>query len=262
MTVRANPEPPDSVVIIGAGGHATVAMDACLGSGIAVGAFVDTAGERAEQLFLERPLLSGAHAFADALERYRGFSFFVAIGRNMARLAWTRGLLNLGLPVATITHPAAVVSRSATIAAGCFVGAGAVVGPHASLGQAVIVNTAATVDHHGRLAAGVHLAPGSHLGGRVCVGEHAWVGIGAIVRDHISIGAAALLGCGAVATAPVPTRRVVMGVPASDRRECNASDPHISTALDLAEIQRLCGVAGEVTNSARSPASPGRDGRP
>ncbi len=249
VTDQGNLHALRGVVIIGAGGHATVVMDACSASGVDVAAFVDTTTGGSEGMFLGRPLLSGERALPDAVQRYRNHAFFVALGRNMARHAWTRGLLDLGLPIATITHPAAVVSRTATIAAGCFVAAGAVVGPQTLLDHAAIVNTAATIDHHGRLSAGAHLAPGSHLGGSVSVGEYAWVGIGASARDNISIGAAALLGCGAVATASVPARRVFMGVPARDQRECRATDPHMSSVQDLAEIGRVCSAVEEAISA-------------
>jgi acetyltransferase-like isoleucine patch superfamily enzyme len=48
----------------------------------------------------------------------------------------------------------------------------------------------------------------------VRVGRAAWVGIGAIVRDHVAIGAGAQIGAGSLVLEDVPPDVVAYGVPA------------------------------------------------
>jgi maltose O-acetyltransferase len=54
----------------------------------------------------------------------------------------------------------------------------------------------------------------------VVVGERVHVGIGAAVRDHVTIGADAVIGMGAVVVADVAAGTTVVGNPArtADRR--------------------------------------------
>lgn len=80
----------------------------------------------------------------------------VAIGVNSVRLAYQRELVQARATIASIVHPAAVVSRHAQIGQGSVICAAAVVNPFAILGFACIINTGATVDHDTVLDDGVH----------------------------------------------------------------------------------------------------------
>lgn len=147
-------------------------------------------------------------ASAGAIERHIG------IGDNVRREHLARRCESLGLLLATVVHPAAVVSVDAALAPGCFVAAGAVVAPGAELGAATIVNHGASIDHDGRIGRAVHVGPGAHLGGNVAVGDLAWVGLGAAVRHGARIGARAMVGAGAVVVADVADDARVVGNPA------------------------------------------------
>lgn len=138
----------------------------------------------------------------------------VAIGDNRVRLEKLNLLLEQSLPLVSVIHPAAVVSRHAMIGAGSVLFAGSVVNAGARLGMGCIVNTGASVDHDCVLEAGVHVSPGACLGGAVRVGEATWIGIGACVRQCVSIGARVMVGAGAAVVGDVPDAVTVVGVPA------------------------------------------------
>ncbi len=124
-----------------------------------------------------------------------------------------------GIPFATLVHPSAHVSRSATIGEGAIVGAGAIIAAHAQIGRHVIVNRGALVGHHTRIGDYVTLGPGVNIGGCCDIGAATYLGIGAIVLDKLVIGTHSLVGAGAVVTRPVADRVQVMGVPARVTRE-------------------------------------------
>lgn len=125
----------------------------------------------------------------------------------------------LGLPFTTLVHPTARVSRSANLAEGAIINAGAIIAAHARIGRHVIVNRGALIGHHTALGDYVTVGPGANVGGCCTVAEATYLGIGAIVLDKISVGRHAIVGAGAVVTKDVPDRVQVMGVPARVTKE-------------------------------------------
>jgi len=57
------------------------------------------------------------------------------------------------------------------------------------------------------------------IAGAVTVGARAWIGVGAVVRDHLSIGEGAVVGAGALVVKPVAAHTLVAGSPAVVVRE-------------------------------------------
>jgi sugar O-acyltransferase (sialic acid O-acetyltransferase NeuD family) len=136
----------------------------------------------------------------------------IAIGNNAARekeaAAWGHARL------ATVMHPAAMVSALAEIGAGCFVAAGAIVGPGARVGMGAIVNHGAVVDHDVQLGAFCHVAPNATLGGAVRIGRRVLVGASAVVLPGNTIADDVVVGAGAVVNTPLLEAGTYVGVPA------------------------------------------------
>lgn len=156
---------------------------------------------------------------AELLRRLRDFDgVLVAIGSNRVRQEKLQQLSVHGAALPVLVHPAAVVSRHASLGAGSVVFAGAVVNAACRGGDGVIINTAATVDHDCVLGDAVHISPGAHLAGDVRVGARSWLGIGSAVRQGVRIGCDAVVGAGAALVANVADGGVVTGVPARPRQ--------------------------------------------
>lgn len=200
-----------SLVIIGAGGHGKVVLDAAIASGIWQDiAFVDDS-EPAKVSCLGFPIVG---TFAELLSVKEKPQVVVAIGNNQARLAKTKMLLDAGFCVTTVVHPAAIVSPFAQLGAGTVVFAGAVINPDVNIGQAVIVNSQVVIEHDCSLHDGVHISPNAALAGGVSVGSCSWVGIGACVIQQVSIGRDVMIGAGAAVTKSIPDGVTAVGVPA------------------------------------------------
>ncbi|MBX3575926.1 MAG: acetyltransferase [Rhizobiaceae bacterium] len=202
------------LLIVGAGGHGRVVADAALEAGFADIAFLDDS--------VAANPTSGPFAVIGPLadiERLAGAwpSAIAAVGNNARRLELLARLRGAGYATPLVRHPAAALSRHATVGAGVFVAAGAVVNIGARLGDAVIVNTGATIDHDCVLADGVHVSPGAHLGGTVKVGPRSWIGVGTAVRHGLTIGSDAIVGAGAAVVSDVADDITVVGVPARRR---------------------------------------------
>ena len=203
-----------SIVVFGGGGHGRVVIEA-----------LRAAGESTPVAVLD-PALAGKvdgvpvrqGGGAAAALRAAGVEAAAigvgSVGDTAARRRVHGEALAAGFALPPVVHPRASVAGTASLLPGCFVAAGAVVGPGARIGEGTIVNSNAVVDHDCVLGAFVHIAPGAALSGGVVVGDDAHVGTGAAVVQGVRIGAGALVGAGAAVIADVPEGAVAVGVPA------------------------------------------------
>lgn len=207
--MRGEPKP---LVIIGAGGHAKVVMDIAEASLRAVCGVIDRQYDLGHR-FLNSTIV-GNEALLEDNSFVKDHEFIVAIGDQSTRRRLSLQIVDAGGSLATLRHPASVVSPHATIEAGTVLAAGCVVNPSARVGRFCILNTGCTVDHDVRLADGVQICPGANLAGTVTCEEDVFVGTGAVVIPRINIGAAAIIGAGAVVVRDVLAGTMVVGNPA------------------------------------------------
>lgn len=120
--------------------------------------------------------------------------------------------------VASLVHPTACVSGSATIGAGVLIMQNAVVNADAFVGDAALLNVGCCVAHDCRVGRGAHIGPGVQLGGRSSVGDMAFCGMSCTVLPDVSVGNRAVCGAGAVVTRDVSPDTTVVGVPAVEIR--------------------------------------------
>lgn len=203
-----------TVVVVGASGHALVAIETLRSTGWDVvgcvsadpGSGPAVVGRLGIEVLGDDNALAGLVGSVDAV--------FVAIGDNRRRRDVTDRVTTDGWSLAHAVSPQAVISPSATVGAGALICAGAVVNALASIGVGAVVNTAATVEHECTVGAFSHLGPRSVLAGNVAVGDGALVGVGASVVPGVRLGAWCRVGAGAAVVADVADGVTVVGVPA------------------------------------------------
>lgn len=202
---------PESIVILGGGGHAAVVEAALLSSGKGVEAFLD------DGLPLGSKVIEGEvkGKIADlASLKGKADKVHAAIGSNEARFTLLHKAKELGFTPETIVHPTAFVDPSAKLGEGVFVAAGAFIGPRAEIGDGVIINSKASVDHDCKVGSYSHICPGVILTGAVSVGPLTTVGAGSIVKPLVKIGANDLIGSGSIVVKNIGDNTVAFGSPA------------------------------------------------
>ncbi len=87
----------------------------------------------------------------------------------------------IGYELPIIIDPSAIVSKSADIGEGTFVGKGAIINAEACVGKMTIVNTKALIEHECKVEDFAHIAVAAVLCGNVTVKKAAFVGANSTV---------------------------------------------------------------------------------
>ncbi len=217
--------PNTPIMIIGAGGYARTIHDAIMSKGkFDVLGFVDNHVE-AGQEFCGLPVRLETE-FVQS-----GFSggIVVGLGDNGLR-AKIVNVYRKRLPSATfpiIVHPRAIVSPSAQIGSGTVILGGAVVGANASVGEFCSVWTNAVIEHDSVASDFVTLAPSATTGGNVVIGARTFLGLGCRIIHGVTLGEDCVVGAGAVLTKNCRDRSVMLGVPASEKRQRQPQEPYL-----------------------------------
>jgi UDP-N-acetylbacillosamine N-acetyltransferase len=198
------------VYVYGAKGHGKVIAEMLLARGDAVGGFLDD-GVPAGTPVLSSLVLGG---FESVGKLPKASWVALGIGANRVREKIAQRLVDAGVQLATVVHPSAVVSPSATLGDGTVVMALAVVNAEARVGRGVILNTRSVTEHECVVDDFSHLSPGATLGGQARVGKRTHVGLNASVIHLGSVGDDVTVGAGACVVRPVEPNLTVVGVPA------------------------------------------------
>lgn len=194
-----------NAMMIGTGGHASVVFDAmqAAGNDAQLMAWLEHADYTGKRIFHNRPIWREDGNLAEKISA-NGITHLICglgtVKSNPQRHANTLKLIKkYNLKLLSVIHPTAIISESATIEAGCYVGAGAIIQPHARIEELSIINTGSIVEHHTTIGANTHIAPGAVVCGGATLGQHCLIGANATVIQGVSIADATTLGAGVVA---------------------------------------------------------------
>lgn len=206
------------VIILGAGGHAKVLIDALRRQGIELVGIVDADLGKKGQLLLDALVIGDD----DEVMNYPVDTIFLVNGVGTVRVNPRRRQLferfkSCGYQFATVVHPSAIIATDVILSEGAQVMAGAVIQSGCRVGVNTVINTGSIVDHDCHIEGHVHISPGVVLSGGVCIGENSHIGTGATVIQGVRIGCNSLVAAGAVVTTDVPDGVTVIGVPARGR---------------------------------------------
>jgi UDP-N-acetylbacillosamine N-acetyltransferase len=138
------------LLIIGAGGHGRVIGETAAVCGYSVAYLDDQPGPDVVGSILELEKL---------YEQYD--SFFVGIDNNMTRRVLTERLKAAGVHIATLIHPTAYISPTASIGEGTIVEPKAIVNTNSKIGVGVIISVGAIVDHDSMIEDYAHINAGA-----------------------------------------------------------------------------------------------------
>lgn len=200
------------VILLGAGGHAKVLIDALQRAGIEVTGIVDPV------LAETHPLWRGISVIGndDDLLKLNPEQVILINGTGGLPYSSLRQRLfslftDVGFQFMNVIHPSAFIGSGVDLGMGVQIMAGAIIQADTAIGSNSIINTGALIDHDCVIESHVNLAPGVVVSGGVRIGEGAHIGPGATIIQGISIGAGAIVGAGTVVVKDLPEHHKLLG---------------------------------------------------
>lgn len=197
------------LIIAGAGGHGKVLADIAEKMGIYTYiAFLDD-NENIKSV-MGYPVI-GTMDFSDFKKETD--EIIVAVGNCYLRKKLQTRYESIGIKIATLIHPAAIIGTNVIIDSGTVIMPGVVINCDTSIGKGNIINTCASVDHECIIEEFVHISVGTHLCGNVRVGKECWIGAGSVISNNISVCSECMIGAGAVVVKNIEKSGTYVGVP-------------------------------------------------
>ena len=184
------------MVLLGAGGHAKVLLEALQLEGRNVlGLLTPDLEKGSKHLVLE------VLGDDEQLQQFKPSDIDIVNGIGslpFEQLRWkiSNKVRSWGFGLSRVIHPTAVVSSNATLEEGVQIMAGCVIQPGCTIGKDSIINTGSTIDHDCIIGEKSHIAPGCTLSGGVRVGELVHIGTGCSIIQNIKVGDGAVVAAG------------------------------------------------------------------
>ena len=121
-------------------------------------------------------------------------------------------LKEIGFELPVLSDPSAVISESAKLGEGTFVGKNTVINADAEIGKMTIINTGAIVEHECRVEDFSHVAVGAIICGQSYVADHVLVGAGSVLIQNVRVGKNAVIGAGTTVIRDVSENAVYYGI--------------------------------------------------
>lgn len=193
------------LLLIGGGGHCHSVLDSVLSSGLytEIGVVAKDQGnfdELNDDRLVADYLIGIDENLPRLYEEGWRYAFITlgSVGNTKGRRALYSVISRIGFELPTIIDVSAVVSNTAEVAPGVFIGKRAVINAGCKIRTCGIINTGSIIEHDCDIGTFAHISPGTTLCGQVTVGEDSHIGAGSVVRQGIRIGRRTLIGAGSV----------------------------------------------------------------
>ncbi|WP_276951198.1 acetyltransferase [Acetatifactor muris] len=200
----------EDIVLIGGGGHALSIADTIInGKKYEIVGYTDVADVHSPLRYL------GTDEILECLLDRGVINAAITVGylgKSSIRDRLYYRAKQAGFRLPKIIDPSAVVSGTADVGEGVFIGKNAVVNAGAKIGKMCIINTGAIIEHNNQIGEYSHIAVGATLCGDVRVGEHTLIGANATIIQGVHIGMNTIIGAGSVVIGDVSDNSRVIGV--------------------------------------------------
>ena len=124
-----------------------------------------------------------------------------------------------GVFTSTISPLAQIGHYGNTIGSGSNIMTGTVLTNDVKIGEGVLINLNCTVGHDSTIGDFVEMSPGVHISGNCKIGSYSNIGTNATILPKVTIGENVIIGAGSVVTKDIPDNCLVVGIPATIKKE-------------------------------------------
>jgi len=205
------------IILVGGGGHCKSIIDSI--NGLKQFEIVGIIDKKHKECLGSDIDIVGSDENLNSLYKYGIKNAFIAvgsIGNPSIRIKLYNLLKDIGYSFPIIIDKTAIVSSSAMIEEGVFVGKGAIINTNAVIKKQCIINSGAIVEHDCKINEFVHLAPGATLSGGVYIGKRTHIGTNSTIIQNINVGNDVIVGAGSVIVKNVKDGTKVYGNPARE----------------------------------------------
>jgi len=192
------------VIVLGAGGHAKVLIEALLLSGTEIIGITDPARLKGADYFGVKILGDDEQVLNYSPNEVELVNGIGSMPNNSVRRILNENMVSKGYIFSKVIHPSAVIARDVKISDGAQIMAGVVIQPSVRIGSSCIINTGVNVDHDCVVHDDCHLAPGVTLSGNVIIGKQTHIGTGTSIIQDITVGRNCVIAAGSIVYRDVP----------------------------------------------------------
>ena len=202
------------IIVIGAGEHARMTIDNIEEQGVfqVFGLTTNIDDEIRKKVYGYQVVCSDKD-IKDLLAKNPDIAGYVLGTGNLKVRHRLYTWLDTFMNAVNIIHPAAIVSRHASIGKGNLIEAFTKVANGARIGNHCIINSFSAVNHDQAIGDNVLIAGNVSMAGK-SIGSHTIVADGASIGFKKSVGAGCIIGDGAVVTKDIPDNVIAYGNPA------------------------------------------------
>lgn len=198
LSLKTNPDIPKPVIILGAGGHAKVLIEALHRSGREIIGITDPTKAVGSEYFGVNVIGNDDSLFEFSQDEVLLVNGIGTIPGKNLRWELTARMEDNGYRFTEVIHPSAVIAGDVGLENGVQIMAGVVIQSGTRIGRSCIINTGVIIDHDCDINDECHLAPGVTLSGSVYVGKGTHIGTGSIVIQNVTIGKGCIIAAGSI----------------------------------------------------------------
>jgi sugar O-acyltransferase (sialic acid O-acetyltransferase NeuD family) len=194
------------LVIIGAGGHASVLLDILKQQNRKVIAYISPDTAENKELFEGIKHLQKDEDISQFTpEKIKLINGIGHMPNSQLRAKIYQKFTELGYQFSGVIADSAIISSKASIASCAQVLAGAIVQVGSVIGANCIINTGAIIEHDTLIGANVHMAPKTLVCGSSKIGQASFVGAGATIINNINVGEYCVVAAGTCTVKNMPS---------------------------------------------------------
>jgi sugar O-acyltransferase (sialic acid O-acetyltransferase NeuD family) len=187
----------ESILLVGAGGHAQACIDVIEAQArFTVAGLIGTHAEVGARVLGYEVLGADEDLAALVAAHPRALVACGQIRTPDPRMRLFERLKGLGYELPVIVSPRAYVSSHAVLGEGTIVMHGAVVNAAAVVGRNCIVNSQALIEHGATVGDHCHIATAAVVNGEARVGAGTFIGSNAVLRERVIVAERSMIGMG------------------------------------------------------------------